>query len=140
MVHQLIYASAATGDWQPAVLLELLHGARHRNTRAGVTGMLAFSSGTFLQFLEGPEQAVNATLVRIRKDSRHADLTVLVRREASARWFPDWSMGFEELDQIIPGPGINAHVPRPGPVSMWVADPDAALDFFDRCRSTQAPS
>ena len=138
MIHQLIYASAATIEWSPGALLDLLHLARRHNGEVGISGMLAHNGGTFLQFLEGPAGEVEATLRRIEGDRRHTELAVLLRREVEHRWFPDWSMGFEELDQVIPGPGIRAFVPPAGPVAMWVADPGAALDFFDRCRPSRA--
>lgn len=131
---QVIYASAATSRWTPDALLRLLRTARRNNGAVGITGFLGHNAGTFLQMLEGTPEAVDATLARIARDGRHQELTILLRRETSERFFPDWSMGFEEVDDVIPGPGLSPYLPRASTPSMWSANPDASLAFFELCR------
>jgi hypothetical protein len=131
---QVIYASTATRKWSPAELLTLLHVSRVNNTALGVTGMLGHNAGVFLQLLEGPAGAVRKQMQRISTDDRHNEITVLVERAVTTRFFPDWSMGFQELDQVIPGPGLSQFLPQARSTSSWANDPDAALAFFDLCR------
>jgi hypothetical protein len=139
-ILQVIYVSAATREWTPEELLTLLHGARQRNTALGITGLLGYNTGTFLQLLEGPADRVHTLLRRIEKDPRHGQVTVLLEREVSSRYFPDWSMGFQEIDQVIPGPGLSQFWPQAGSASMWTTNPEAALGFFELCRVTDAES
>ncbi|MEO8635715.1 MAG: BLUF domain-containing protein [Gemmatimonadales bacterium] len=133
-ILQLIYASSATEPVAPRDLLGLLHTCRQNNVRVEVTGFLGHNDGTFLQMLEGPEENVRALFTKILRDPRHADATVLVARTADSRFFPEWSMGFQEIDQVIPGPGLSQFLPPAGAVAMWAEHPEAVLAFFELCR------
>ena len=53
-------------------LLELLKQCL--NPASGVTGMLLYGNGTFLQALEGDEKVVADLYGKIEKDSRHIDV------------------------------------------------------------------
>lgn len=55
---QLVYMSAAL--WRPtrSDLVTLLAKARQNNSQLGVTGMLLYHDGSFMQVLEGEEPAV----------------------------------------------------------------------------------
>ena len=57
-MHQIVYTSTATEDFSTTDLRKLLLGARTRNRALGVSGMLVFHGGTFLQALEGEQRAV----------------------------------------------------------------------------------
>lgn len=91
---QLIYASAATEPFTDEELTELLAIARKKNTAVGVTGMLLYDNGSFLQVLEGPEAAVMKVYQRITRDPRHTDATLLYRAEVETKDFEEWAMGF----------------------------------------------
>lgn len=91
-LSRLIYASRATDALSPADVEQILAASRRNNGRAGVTGILIFSSREFLQCLEGSREAVNQTYARILGDPRHADVQVLDYREVDRRLFPDWGM------------------------------------------------
>jgi hypothetical protein len=95
---QLAYVSAATVAFDGTRLKTLLSKARANNAGLGITGMLLFHQGWFLQVLEGPTAAVTAVISRIEKDSRHNRLMVLTRRPLSGRSFGDWSMGLMKTD------------------------------------------
>ena len=76
----------------------LLLGARTRNKALGVSGMLVFHDGTFLQTLEGEKRAVNEIFASILSDGRHHDIDVLHRGPGfDQRVFGDWSMGFADF-------------------------------------------
>lgn len=90
---QLLYASASRYEFTSDELSELLERARARNQADGVSGVLLYHEGSFLQILEGPEEAVEATYERIGKDKRHGRVVVLQRSVVTARSFEGWSMG-----------------------------------------------
>lgn len=97
-MKRLIYCSQATTDFGPDDLVELLADARARNTEAGLTGMLLYCSQSFLQMLEGDQAELEPTYSRIGADRRHMNLRLLLNVDTSARLFPDWTMGFEHVD------------------------------------------
>lgn len=97
-MKQLIYASRARFDLTPEELVDLLVVSRRANERAGLTGMLLYMSQSFLQVLEGEHEALSTTYMKIVRDERHSDLRLLREQSRSTRMFPDWSMGFQHID------------------------------------------
>jgi hypothetical protein len=97
-MYFLVYASSAVELFSDQDLTELLAVSRRNNEKVGVTGLLLYSQGNFMQVLEGPEEAVRTTHTRIAKDPRHTGLITLVQGERDEREFDDWSMGFKRLD------------------------------------------
>jgi len=93
-LRQLIYVSQSRANWGEAELDRLLTRARIRNGARGITGMLLYVEGSFIQSLEGPAAAVAPLIDRIRADKRHWHVRCLVDREVATRDFADWSLGF----------------------------------------------
>jgi hypothetical protein len=98
MPFQLCYASTATCEMPRDELLALLTYARKRNADDGVTGLLLFQGGHFVQVLEGEPQSVRTTFKRICGDARHTRIALLFEELVSERQYRDWSMGFQALD------------------------------------------
>jgi hypothetical protein len=55
-----------------------------------------------MQVLEGDGAAVRWLSSRISRDPRHRDVKALMDGPATEREFPDWSMGFRNLDDLDP--------------------------------------
>lgn len=91
------YVSGETEPFDDGRLADLLTQSRRSNHANGLTGMLLHRRGRFFQVLEGPADAVDALLDRIRADGRHRDLRVLLREQIDARRFDEWTMGFEPI-------------------------------------------
>jgi hypothetical protein len=102
----LIYSSFATNRLSQRDLLELLKHARARNEVHGLTGMLLYRDGIYLQFLEGRRSDIDELLSRLKKDLRHQDIRVLQEGSLSERIFPDWSMAYKNLAGLR-----SAHIP-----------------------------
>lgn len=110
-LQQLIYNSAATKPLNEVELARLLLGARRRNEALGVTGMLLYHEGSFLQVLEGEEKTLDPLFERIGGDPRHRRVTVLLRRGIEARQFGAWSMGFVDVRGVADGlPGYSDYL------------------------------
>lgn len=108
MLHQLAYMSETEGRWSRADLLELLRLSRAKNTALGITGILLFRDGRFVQLLEGGRDEIDALYDTIRADVRHKDVTLLWRVKSKSRWFADWSMRFRDLeDDPVTVPGLT---------------------------------
>lgn len=102
-VFSLVYSSTATHPFEDHALAELLESSRRSNSAAGITGVLLYRGGRFIQFLEGPERDVQALMARIGQDPRHTNIRVLLDGRGSQRQFADWSMGYEPM-QVPDGP------------------------------------
>jgi hypothetical protein len=74
-MHHIVYQSQAVGIPTTADLRFLLRQSRANNSGLGITGLLLYGNGSFLQVLEGEAQIV---------------------RELYAK-FATWSMGFQSL-------------------------------------------
>ena len=96
---QLIYASAAVKPFTPEELKTLLEKARKKNSSVGISGMLLYHTGSFLQVLEGPEAAVKTLFKVIEKDPRHTSVRILFRDGVETPEFEDWSMGFVDTSR-----------------------------------------
>ena len=88
---QLIYASRPFG-FDNATLNAILIEARLSNPRHEITGALICRADIYLQLLEGPDTAVEATFARIARDDRHLEVKVFYRMPAAKRLFPEWAM------------------------------------------------
>ncbi len=105
-MRQVIYSSAAVEPFSDSALTELLTAARVNNRRLGVTGMLLYHEGSFLQALEGDEDVLENLYAKIGKDKRHHRLVALLRRNVEGRHFGQWQMGFaatKSLPKHLPG-------------------------------------
>jgi Sensors of blue-light using FAD len=97
---QIIYASVASKPYSTKMLVELLDKARNRNSAAGISGMLLYHEGSFLQVLEGPNEAVDALYEKIHKDPGHCDPILLSRELIEKKEFEEWSMGFVDTSHL----------------------------------------
>lgn len=89
---RLIYASTAPAGMTYATLMEIMSSAHAHNPTRGITGMLCYGSGQFLQALEGERAAVNALYHRIATDLRHSHCQLITVVEIERRDFAEWSM------------------------------------------------
>jgi Sensors of blue-light using FAD len=71
-VFSLLYLSQSTIPFSKQDLRELLTKSRENNSQLGITGMLLFKGGNFLQVLEGRQETVMSLYERISRDSRHS--------------------------------------------------------------------
>lgn len=95
---RLVYMSHAVKPFSTDELMRLLRECRQGNSVQGITGVLLYFNECFVQVLEGKEEQVNKAFQKIKHDTRHKNIIELERTYISERQFPDWSMGFEEVD------------------------------------------
>ena len=97
-----MYASRAVPAVDQDELLAILRKSKAGNPAAGITGVLCFSEGIFLQVLEGGRSPVNRLYNRIVADPRHTDVELLAYEEIGERRFAGWSMGQVNLSRLNP--------------------------------------
>lgn len=99
-IRQIMYTSHSVRPMTREDCKKILISARQNNERNGITGFLAYApNGTFVQVIEGDADALEMTYARISNDSRHYSVTKLLDANEDRRLFPEWSMGFHELDE-----------------------------------------
>lgn len=130
---QLIYASSATQLLSAQELIAILDKARQKNTLLGVTGMLLYKNGNFLQVLEGEATVVKPLYAIIEADPRHYDVQMIAERSVEARYFEKWSMAFTNLDGIDPEsiPNYSQFLNEPFTPHHFSQTPSLAHVFLD---------
>ena len=132
-MFSIIYVSSAVRLWTQIELLDLLAWSREHNADLGVTGMLLYKGGNFLQILEGEEEPTRGLYDRIGRDPRHHGIIVLLQGTTRSRHFADWSMGFGDLDDpatVRDVPGYSDFLNTPLTAAEFGPDPGRAERFL----------
>ncbi len=99
MLVRLLYASRAV-DTSAEAIDAILSQSRQSNPLCGITGILCYGGGIFLQAIEGGRMAVSDLYGHIQKDARHKDVVLLHYEEISERRFGGWTMGQVNMSRI----------------------------------------
>jgi hypothetical protein len=99
MLVRLLYASRAV-DASPEAIENILTQSRQYNPTCGITGILCYGAGIFLQAIEGGRTAVSELYGHIQHDARHKDVVLLHYEEITERRFGGWTMGQVNLARI----------------------------------------
>ena len=102
MLVRLLYASRTVPGFDAEELAAIVRQSRQTNVEHGVTGLLCWSEGIFLQVLEGGRSAVNRLYSHIAADPRHTQVELLSYAEIDERRFAGWSMGQVDLARLNP--------------------------------------
>ena len=98
----LVYFSFATRKMTEDDLKDILRVARENNEKLGVTGMLLYRDGFFMQALEGEASTIVALYDKIRQDPRHTNATAMEMFPIQERTFINWHMGFNKFSDTAP--------------------------------------
>ncbi len=93
-MYRLIYASTASDRFRIGEVQHIIAASERNNRPRHLTGMLVFNSRYFLQWLEGPRDAVNERYLHICRDERHHSPVMLAYEPVIERQFTDWVMGY----------------------------------------------
>ena len=99
MLVRLLYASRAV-DKNPEAIEAILAQSRQFNPASGITGILCYGGGIFLQAIEGGRNAISELYGHIQKDARHKDVVLLHYEEITERRFGGWTMGQVNMEKI----------------------------------------
>jgi len=91
-VIQVTYISEATSKLGPGDLFRIIETSTKNNLRDDLTGFLVFLNRQFFQVIEGPQDAIDALLIRLQSDPRHTCIKIIDERSIDARAFPAWRM------------------------------------------------
>lgn len=99
MLVRLLYASRAV-DPRQETIEAILAQSRQFNPSCGLTGILCYGGGIFLQAIEGGRNAVSELYGHIQKDARHQNVVLLHYEEITERRFGGWTMGMVDVARV----------------------------------------
>ncbi len=85
-------------------LEELLAVSRRENEIHNITGMLLCLPETYIQLIEGPENEIKQLYLNLEKDRRHHNVITLREGPSHKRYFPAWSMGYDQRNISVKNP------------------------------------
>lgn len=132
VLYSLLYMSTAQILFTPARLQKLVEQSRANNARDGITGLLVFRDGNFMQILEGPQPAVERLFRKIKADERHYAIVTLNEGPITKRNFPDGSMEFRNLrdPSVRRLPAFAEFADTPLSPTEFSAEPALALSLL----------
>lgn len=130
----LVYVSLANQEMSDSHLQSMLKKAREKNARLNITGMLLYRDGFFMQALEGELTNIEDLFKTISNDPRHRDVLLIYKKPIKERGFPDWTMGFNKIDdeslEAIEGYTKFLKNPTPDFFIQKASEAEALLDQF----------
>lgn len=114
---QLVYVSSLTlgSRLNTSIFEEVERHARDYNQQHGITGILCYGNGQFLQCIEGEKAHVFALKKRIFADNRHKNVETLLLQTIDHRSFTDWRMRLLFLERWLWSPATKKQAAQLSP-------------------------
>lgn len=114
---QLVYVSSLTlgSRLNTSIFDDVERHARDYNQQHGITGILCYGSGQFLQCIEGEKAHVFELQRRIFADSRHKNVETLLLQNIDTRSFVDWRMRLLFLERWLWSPASKKQAAQLSP-------------------------
>ncbi len=100
-LKSVLYVSTALKSFTPKELEDLEAIAYSNNLMLNLSGYLYFAKGTFVQYIEGPEENLDALFSRICSDDRHTVVRWISEEDIENRRFPNWSMRMLRTNDLV---------------------------------------
>ena len=100
MLVRLLYVSRVLDPKANEETDAILDSSRQHNIANGITGILCYGGGIYLQAIEGGRNQVNELYGHILRDARHKDVVLLDYEEITERRFGGWTMGKVNLSKL----------------------------------------
>ena len=97
MLKAIFYSSKKSENLSVTEIEEILNWSVKKNAEKEITGLLIEYKSHFLQYLEGPENAVYELYNKIKVDTRHSNVVIVQDLEIEDRIFPNWNMLFKNI-------------------------------------------
>lgn len=95
-LHCIVYTSSATDLLSQEEIDHLLSRARQRNSQHDVSGLLLYSEGSFMQYIEGPHDKLMEIYQIIIQDPKHHTIIELLNEPIETRTFESWAMAYSQ--------------------------------------------
>ncbi len=134
MLVRLTYASRAIPSIDHDELQAILRQSKQNNPQHGITGLLCYSGGIFMQTLEGGRLAVNHLYNRIAADPRHHEVVLLSYEEITERRFAGWAMGQVNMARL--NPALLLKYSATATLDPYAVSGRASMALFDELVAT----
>ncbi len=141
---QVVYISRANFNAAPAeagiepTVARILQQSRINNPRLAIGGVLYYGDGCFFQCLEGDADAVEKLLEKLKRDPRHTDFEVVLRRDIKEREFARWSMKYVQVNDPVRNLLAGWGMKRFDPYKMNQERISHLLQLFRELRARQS--
>ncbi|WP_201598266.1 BLUF domain-containing protein [Psychrobacter vallis] len=141
---QLVYVSSLTlgSRLSTTIFDEVESHARDYNQQHGITGILCYGNGHFLQCVEGEKADVFALKQRIFADSRHKNVEMLLLQTIDERSFADWRMRLLFLERWLWSPASKKQAAQLSPYLPFFPhgwSPDRTEHFLQIIKTFDSP-
>jgi hypothetical protein len=140
-LYSLVYVSKAVSPYSLTDIDRLLLSARERNEQRGLSGVLLYDDGDFMQYIEGPAGGLSEIYQKIGASPMHRGIIELLREPLAAPRFPRWSMAFRSPSGFgMSNPAQQSELlaaRKPGENTCSVAE-QMLERFWNRGRSAKA--
>lgn len=134
----LVYVSSAARSFKDSDIQDILRFSRESNEKKGITGLLLFKDGNFMQVLEGDAQVIDDLHDKISNDTRHTGIITLLRQPIQSRSFSDWKMGFKDIGKLAEEEKISwsDYLDHPLTDPSYVSNPSKAYRLLESFKKT----
>lgn len=138
---EIVYVSTAPFLLSDEELEKLLEISGRKNPPAGITGILLYQDGNFMQLIEGPKAAAEELYEKIQKDPLHHGIITLLRQPLEERSFAKWAMKFRDISKLTLDEQLGAAPYYDGSLGSdeYIREPNRSLlllrSFIDNSRS-----
>lgn len=93
-MHIIVYTSELASDEDDVnkLLADVVAKSKINNPRRGISGLLFYHNGRFLQIIEGEHDALEQLMSILQQDSRHKDIVRIIDEDIYQRSFAQWNM------------------------------------------------
>lgn len=143
-IIQLVYVSSLSlkGRLSVSIFDEIEAQASLNNQQKGITGVLCYGNGQFLQCIEGKKASIVALTTRIFSDKRHKNAEVLLLSVIEQRRFVDWRMRLLFLERWLWSPATKQQAAQLSPFLPFSPHgwaPERTERFLDVIQSFDSP-
>jgi hypothetical protein len=96
----VLYVSSMITNYSGVDIKYMVHGFREMNKEHRITGILLYSEGNVMQYIEGPKSEIDSLFSKIKSDVRHRSVITLLYDPIVERIFPQWSMTLKKIDLV----------------------------------------
>lgn len=93
MMICIVYISSAVYGLSERQILSFIRQSKYNNGRLGISGLLLYNGGRFMQLIEGERAKVEKLYEKICLDNRHTGITLLLKETITQKNFENWLIG-----------------------------------------------
>ncbi|NUM69251.1 MAG: BLUF domain-containing protein [Ignavibacteriaceae bacterium] len=125
MVHYTVYLSKASEGTDTAAIKSIVEKSKENNLNSGISGILFYKDGYYMQYLEGSREAVDSLMTAIKSDTRNTEVKEVLSGVSRDKLFSG-SMEFIDLENIS-GQESALHGVKAEEISLTGLTQDTAL-------------